>query len=90
MAIIKYRVEATVTRTDTNADRNVMASGWQYEECYNHLQPGKILTREKAMEMIREQGLVKVHSNTHGTIWDKPDEPMFQKYEGCFSSTRRR
>lgn len=86
MAIIRYRVEARVTRrTDVNEDDNIMASGWQYEEVENPHKPGNILTREKAMEMIRESGLVEVHRNKHGVIWDLPDEPMLQKYEGTFT-----
>lgn len=51
---------------------------------------GRILTREKAMELISELDLVEVHKNKYGTIWDKPDEPMFQAYGGSFSSLRRR
>lgn len=85
MAIIKYRVEAQITRTGQSTDNNVMASVWQYEEVYNPFNPGKILTREQAKNMIDEMGLVKVHQNEHGVIWDEPDEPMLKKYGNTFS-----
>lgn len=85
MAIIKYRVEATVTRTDKNKERNVIASDWQYEEVYNPHKPGNIITKEKAMDIIEKRGLVEVCRNMHGVIWDRPDEPMLKKYEGTFS-----
>ena len=82
MAIKKYIVE--VKNCHDSTDGNI-ASVWQYEDIYDPHKPGKILTREKAMEMIRESGLVEVHRNKHGVIWDLPDEPMLQKYEGTFT-----
>ena len=85
MAIIKYRVEATVTRTDKNKEENVIASDWQYEEVYNPHKDGKIITKEVAMDKIKKLGLVEVCRNQHGVIWDSPDEPMLKKYEGTFS-----
>lgn len=89
MAIIKYRVEATVTRTDTNADRNVMGSIWQYEEIYHPGRKGRVLTREQALKMIEESGLVRVFSNKYGAVWDEPNEPMRMKFQGYFSSKVR-
>lgn len=85
MAIIKYRVEATVTRSDEDYDVNVMASGWQYEEVEDPHRSGRIMTREQAMQRIEKLGLVLVFRNEHGSIWDRPDEPMLQEYEGTFT-----
>lgn len=86
MAIIKYRVEATVTRrTDENEDDRIIGSIWQYEEVENPHKQGKILTRDQAKKIIEEKGLVEVCNNRYGIIWDKPDEPMLNRYGGTFN-----
>lgn len=88
MAIIKYRVEATVTRADTNDDRNVIGSAWQYEEISTPEIQGRILSREKAMDIIREKGLVLVHQTPFGSVYDTPDEPFWQKHNGYYSKIK--
>ena len=81
MAIIRYMVEAKAI----GVDEDTIASGWQYEEVTNPHHSGKILTREKALEKIEQDGLALVHHCQHGDVWDSPDEPMLQKYEGTFT-----
>ena len=90
MAVIKYRVEATITRTQKGDERNTMGSVWQYEELYNVQRPGKLLSRDEAMDIINSEGLVVVHRCKYGVIYDKPDEPFLQKNEGYYSSYCRR
>lgn len=83
MAIIKYRVSMPECRVDKNQDSEI-GSSYVYELVTNPNKKGKQLTKERAMEMVKEQGLVVVHKNKYGVIWDRPDEPMLQKYEGKF------
>ena len=78
MAIIKYRVEAKCD----------IASEWQYEEVTDPRKNGRILTKDQAMKIIEERELVLVHQNKHGSIWDAPDEPMKQTYEGIYTSIK--
>ena len=86
MAIIKYRVEAPVTRrTDVNEDDNIMASDWQYEEVFTPERTGRLLSREEAMQIIREKGLVLVHQTPFGSVYDTPDEPFWEKHNGYYS-----
>lgn len=82
MAITRYRVEAKAMSVDGRDE--VIGSSWQYEEVTNPHKNGKILSKEEADKRIKEQGLIQVFSNRHGTIWDKPDEPMWAKYNGTF------
>lgn len=82
MAIIKYRVEARMT--DTESQEAVIESVWRYEEVHNPNKEGKELTRSEAVKAIKEQGLVKVHQTPYGAIWDTPDEPMWNRYHGKF------
>ena len=84
MAIIKYRVEAKAGPRDMD-----VGSRWQYEECYNPMKGGKLLTREEALKIIEEKGLVLVHHNMFGCVWDEPDEPMWQEYNGMFRLRRK-
>lgn len=84
MAIIKYRVEAKAGMHRLDA-----GSTWQYEEVKNPLQGGRLLTREEALKIIEERELVLVHQTIYGSVWDEPDEPMWQEYNGCFSRNRR-
>lgn len=85
MAIIKYRVEA---RVPGDSDRDAIETVWQYEEITAPDKAGKLLSREEALERIREQGLVMVHKVVHGAIWDLPDEPFLEKYEGFYGRKR--
>lgn len=81
MAILKYQVEVINRRRDEDhPDGRVLAYAWQYEEVTNPHREGKILTREEAIEAIKEQGLVLVHQMGGCRIYDHPDEPMWQKY----------
>ena len=81
MAILKYQVEVVNRRrSEDHPDGRVLAYSWQYEEVTNPHREGKILTREEAIEAIREQGLVLVHQMGGCRIYDHPDEPMWQKY----------
>ena len=79
MAILKYQIEVVNrSRREDSPDGRVIAYSWQYEEVTNPHREGRILTREEAIEAIREQGLVLVHQ-MGGRIYDHPDEPMWQK-----------
>lgn len=81
MAILKYQVEVVNRRRgEDHPDGRVLAYALQYEEVTNPHREGKILTREEAIEAIREQGLVLVHQMGRCRIYDHPDEPMWQKY----------
>jgi hypothetical protein len=84
MAIIKYRIDAKAG--PENLD---VGSTWQYEEVYNPLKGGRLLTREQALEIIEEKKLVLVHKTIYGSVWDEPDEPMWQEYNGCFGRKNR-
>lgn len=90
MAIIKYRVEATITHTNEGDEQNVVASSWQYEECYNPEIKGRLLTREEAQRRIREDGMVLVHSTPYGAVYDTPDEPFWEKHNGYYSRHKRK
>ena len=81
MAVIKYRdsVSENKYEYDPHQDKEI-GSTWRYEEVYNPKQSGKELTREEAIDLINEPGLVEVHRTPIGVIWDKPDEPMKRKY----------
>lgn len=81
MAVIKYRESMPENRyeADPNHDREIGAA-WRYEEIYNPDRHGKDLTRDEAIDLINEHGLVEVHRTPIGVIWDKPDEPMKRKY----------
>ena len=85
MAIIKYRVEANITRTNDGDDCNVMGSVWQYEEIKAPDKKGKELSREQAMRRIKDDGLILVHKSKYGAVYDRPDEPLKEKYEGFYS-----
>ena len=68
MAIIKYRVEARGGLPSTSYEDGSVGSTWQYEEVYNPYKPGKLLTREQALEIIEENKLVLVHHNMFGCV----------------------
>lgn len=89
MAIIKYRVEARGGLPSTSYEDGSVGSTWQYEEVYSPYKPGKLLTREQALEIIEENKLVLVHHNMFGCVWDEPHEPMWQEYNGCFGRKKR-
>lgn len=90
MAVVKYRVEAAVTHTDGNYDRNIIESTWQYEECHTPEKTGRLLSREEAMQIIREKGLVLVHQTPFGAIYDIPDEPFWEKHNGYYGQHKIR
>lgn len=90
MAIIKYRVEAAVTHTDGNYDRNVIESTWQYEEIYHPEKAGKLLSREQALKLIKENGMIQVYTSPFGAVYDTPDEPFWEKYNGYYSKHKIR
>ena len=81
MAVIKYRESMPEHRfeSDPKQDREIGAA-WRYEEVYNPDRHGKDLTRDEAIDLINEQGLVEVDRCQFGVIWDKADEPMKTKY----------
>ena len=81
MAVIKYRDSMPESKyeDDPHQDREI-GSAWRYEEVYNPKNHGKELTRDEAIDLINEQGLVEVYRCKEGVIWDKPDEPMRRKY----------
>ena len=87
MAIIKYRVEARTH--DSDVRDAVIGSSWVYEEITNMEHPGKILTREEALERIKENKLILVHSSPFGAVYDTPDEPFLDKYQGYFSRMKK-
>lgn len=53
-----------------------------YEEITDLNKHGRRLKKEKAMERIRELGLIKVHHNRWGTIWDTPAQDFLEKWNG--------
>ena len=89
MAVIRYRVEATVTRT-YSSDDNVMGSTWQYEVCHTPAAQDRLITREEALRIIREEGLILVHQTPYGSIYDTPDEPLWEKHNGYYGRDKRR
>lgn len=81
MAVIKYREGVPENRSEHDPKHEKeIGSVWKYEEVYDPALHGKDLTREEAIDLINEQGLVEVHRTSIGVIWDKPDEPMKRKY----------
>ena len=90
MAIIKYRIEAAVTHTDVSYDRNVIESAWQYEEIHHPEKGGKLLSREDALKLIREKGMIRVFTSPFGAVYDMPDEPFWEKYNGYYSKHKIR
>lgn len=90
MAIIKYRVEAAVTHTDADYDQNVIESTWQYEEVFDPEKDGKLLSREEALRLIKEKGMIQVYTSPFGSVYDTPDEPFWEKYNGYYSQHKRR
>ena len=70
MAVIKYRdsVSENKYEDDPHQDREI-GSAWRYEEIYNPCRHGKDLTRDEAIDLINEQGLVEVHRTSIGVIW---------------------
>lgn len=40
------------------------------------------ISKEKAVSIIKENGLVLVKVNKYGKIWDTPDESFREKYRG--------
>lgn len=90
MAIIKYRVEAAVTHTDADYDQNVIESTWQYEEVFDPEKVGKLLSREEALRLIKEKGMIQVYTSPFGAVYDTPDEPFWEKHNGYYSQHKRR
>lgn len=80
MAVIKYMTKAQIPGCS-----EPIAQEWTYEEVRNPHKQGKILTRDQAKKIIEEKGLVEVCNNRYGIIWDKPDEPMLNRYGGTFN-----
>lgn len=80
MAVIKYHVKAVNRRRPKEA----FAEGWEYAVCTHPLKEDKIISREKALEIIEKEGLVEVHRCKHGVIWDSPDEPLLEKFRGIY------
>lgn len=70
VAIIKYY---------TNSLGMVNAT---FEEVTDPRKKGKILTKDEAKVRIKELGLVKVHSDENGVIWDTPDKAFLTAFEG--------
>lgn len=87
MAIIKYRVEARTH--DSDVRDAVIVSSWVYEEITSMKHAGKILSREEALERIKENKLILVHSSPFGAVYDTPDEPFLNKYQGYFSRMKK-
>ena len=87
MAIIKYRVEARSHHSDVR-DATI-GSAWVYEEITTMETAGKILTREQALEAIEKNKLILVHSTPFGAVYDTPDEPFLDKYQGYFSRMKK-
>ena len=87
MAIIKYRVEARTH--DSDVKDAVIGSSWVYEEITSMEHAGNLLTREEALERIKDSKLILVHSSPFGAVYDTPDEPFLEKYEGYFSRMKK-
>ena len=87
MAIIKTRTEARITDTDTA--ESVIASEWMWEEITHPTARGRQLTKEEALAIIREEGMILVHSVPGvGQIYDYPNEPFLEKYAGFYKKRR--
>lgn len=89
MAIIKYRVEARMTRVDNDDWCDTIASEWQYEEVKHPEQGGQLMDRDEAQERIKELGLVQVFSSMYGAVYDYPDEPFWQQFHTYYGRRRR-
>lgn len=48
----------------------------------------KSLTREQAKELIKEGGLVEVHRDRNGIVYDTPDRAFYNKYHGAIDVPR--
>lgn len=42
----------------------------------------KDVTKEEAMDIVKENGLIPVVTNKYGTIWDTPNENFKDLYKG--------
>lgn len=42
----------------------------------------KPIPRAKAMQLIREDGLVEVHRDQDGTVYDKPNKEFWRRHAG--------
>lgn len=56
-----------------------------FEEVTDPRKKGKILSKDEAKELVKELGLVKVHSDENGVIWDTPDKAFLSEFEGIGS-----
>lgn len=53
-----------------------------FEEITDPRKRGKVLTKENARERIEELGLVKVHKDESGVIWDTPNKEFYNSFKG--------
>lgn len=53
-----------------------------FEEVSDPRKKGKILSKDEAKARIKELGLVKVHSDENGIIWDTPDKDFLTAFKG--------
>jgi hypothetical protein len=59
-----------------------------FEEVADPRKKGKILTKDEAKARIKELGLVKVHSDENGVIWDTPSKDFLNAFEGLGSEIK--
>ena len=55
---------------------------WEEILTKEDIKGGRKLTREEAVEIIKEQGLQLVHVSRHGQIYDVPSEEFKKSFEG--------
>lgn len=56
----------------------------EYDICFSPFRMGKSITKEEAMQYIKEHDLVKVVDCENGAIWDTRDKQFQKKFKGCF------
>lgn len=72
MAIIRYYEKARFVANEV---------GWVYEYTTDPNKKGKRISKDKAKAIIKEEGLVLVHQNKFGCIWDTPDKEFRKRFE---------
>lgn len=69
-------------------------SGWEWHIVTDPLgyvdRDIRPVSRGKAMDFIRENGLVEALETPYGTVWDSPDRSFLKRFRGIFSSPDKR
>ena len=70
MAVIKY---FTTFLGMTNATFEVVAHPKKL---------GKIVSKDEAKRIIKEEGLVVAYNDDNGVLWDTPDREFYEEFKG--------